>query len=157
MNTIFENWRIDQLFEELWATATEELRERPEYTISDEDFDAETQARLDRNNPLQTPEQAAKLLGISLGASKGEIKKAFRKTMMAGHSDRGGTPVDADQMKRAVKILNKHAESGGGQAQGSTTPEPSGDKSKLYNTIIQAMGKAFARPQAAVAEGKQKK
>jgi hypothetical protein len=157
MNTIFENWRIDQLFEELWATATEELRERPEYTNPDDEFDKETQARLDRNNPLQTPEQAAKLLGISLGASKGEIKKAFRKTMMASHPDRGGTPVDGALLQRAVKILNKHAESGGGQAQDSTTPEPSNDKSELYNTIIQAMGKAFAPPQAAVAEGKQKK
>lgn len=141
MNTIFENWRIDLLYEE-W------LKNRP----------------LNEGQSKFTLAQAADKLGINQDADAKTAKKAFRKLAMRYHPDRNDDPEAEQKFKDAAEAyaVFKGDEtpapvSGGGQAQGSTTPEPSGDKSKLYNTIIQAMGKAFASPQAAVAEGKQNK
>ena len=144
MNIIFENWRIDLQYEE-W------LNNRP----------------LNEGKSDLTLAQAAEILGIAADADKGTAKKAMRKLAMTHHPDHGGDREKMMSINAAWAIFDGKdtpkpeaagaTTSGGGEAQGTTTPEPSGDKSTLYNTIMQAMGKAFAPPQAAVAEGKQNK
>jgi len=144
MNIIFENWRIDLQYEE-W------LKNRP----------------INESRSDLTRSQAAKILGIAADADIRTAKKAFRKLAMTHHPDKGGSEQKMMSLNAAWAIFNEDdtpkpeaagaTTSGGGKAQGAATPEPSNDKSALYNTIIQAMGKAFAPPQAAVAEGKQTK
>ena len=155
MNTIFENWRIDLLYEE-W------LKNRS----------------LNEGQSRFTLAQAATILGLHPKQAKKKplnkvmaikAKEKYRQLALKYHPDRNPDNPEAEakfkEVSEAYAVLTDDditpapakASDSSGQAQGSTTPEPSGDKSKLYNTIIQAMGKAFARPQAAVAEGKQKK
>ena len=154
MNTIFENWRIDLLYEE-W------LKNRP----------------LNEGRSKFTLAQAAAILGLSFqvkkkplsGAGRAVAKAKYRQLAMKYHPDRNPDNPEAEakfkEVSEAYAVLTDDditpapakASDSSGQAQGSTTPEPSNDKSQLYNTIIQAMGKVFDPQQAAVAEGKQKK
>lgn len=55
-----------------------------------------------------TAEQAYKILGISLSATRQEIIEAHRKLMLKNHPDRGGSNYIAAQINQAKKILLKN-------------------------------------------------
>ena len=102
MNTIFENWRVDLLFEEWWTTP-----------LTEEAADPAAKARA-RQMRSWSPQKAAKLLGVAVDASEKEIKTAARKLFRTHHPDLNpGSTVDLGNVHLAAKFLSDRVKKGG--------------------------------------------
>jgi len=151
MNTIFENWRVDLLFEEWWTTP-----------LTEEAADPAAQAAA-RQKRSWSPQKAAKLLGVAADASEKEIKTAARKLFRTHHPDLNpGSTVDLGNIKFAAKFLSDRVKKGGFQQASAASGAAAGSsaasgKSPLYGSVMKAFATAFAPPQSAVAEGSQSK
>tara|TARA_R110002110_G_scaffold100832_2_gene256716 strand:+ start:103 stop:573 length:471 start_codon:yes stop_codon:yes gene_type:complete len=156
MNTIFENWRVDLLFEEWWTTP-----------LTEEAADPAAKARA-RQMRSWSPQKAAKLLGVAVDASEKEIKTAARKLFRTHHPDLNpGSTVDLGNVHLAAKFLSDRVKKGGFQqasaasaasaAGAPATAAAASGKSPLYGSVMKAFATAFAPPQSAVAEGRRGK
>jgi hypothetical protein len=60
--------------------------------------------------PLMTPEHAARILAVDIGASKDEIGRARRRMALTSHPDVGGSDHDMAQLNEAYRVLVGHAD-----------------------------------------------
>jgi curved DNA-binding protein len=68
-----------------------------------------------------------KTLGVSIGASEEEIKKAYRKLAMKHHPDRGGSEVEFKRIKEAYEALSNPE-----QHKFNTGPDGFGDLNDMF-------------------------
>lgn len=72
------------------------------------------------------------LLGISKDASSTEIKKAYRKSAIKHHPDKGGDPEKFKQVAEAYEILSDPVKKQQYDSYGSVNPELSMDPKDLF-------------------------
>lgn len=66
-----------------------------------------------------SPQQAAKILGVSLPAGEATVKVAYRRAVFAAHPDRGGSDAAMRRVSEAYEILR-----GGHDGSPPPTPTP---------------------------------
>ena len=54
-----------------------------------------------------TPQEAAKILGVQIGASEDVIRKAFKKLAIQYHPDRGGDHAMMAKINSAMEVLSQ--------------------------------------------------